>query len=261
MTAAQLDTLAMALVLGVMAANLGSFTTVIAHREGTGSTLGGRSHCPRCAATLAVRDLIPVVSWVLLRGRCRHCGLPIALHYPATESAFIAIAAGVVIQHGASVASVGLVCVCLGVAMAARIDLVTQTLPNPILAVTALGAITLFGLAAVVSGDWSNLIRAITAAVIAFAVALGVYALTRGGLGEGDVKLAPLIWFPLGWLGWGAAFAGYLVAAAVALIFALAVGLHQRRWRGVRLPLGPALAAGLILVAVTDLHWPSEFAQ
>jgi leader peptidase (prepilin peptidase) / N-methyltransferase len=67
MSPSQLDTLAMALVLGAIAANLGSFTTVLAHREGTGSTLNGRSHCPKCSHELSARDLIPILSWVLLR--------------------------------------------------------------------------------------------------------------------------------------------------------------------------------------------------
>jgi leader peptidase (prepilin peptidase)/N-methyltransferase len=261
MSPTQFDTLAMALVLGAVAAYLGSFTTVVAHREGTGSSLGGRSRCPKCSHELSVRDLIPIVSWVLLRAKCRHCHLPIPLRYPATEATFVAIAVGVVIQHGASLATCALVLTCLGVAMAARIDLVTQTLPNPILAITGILSISMFSLAAFASANWSDLIRGLTAAAIAFVVALIVYGLTRGGLGEGDVKFAPLIWLPLGWLGWGAAFAGYLVAAGVALIFAITIAVRQRRWRGVRLPLGPALAAGVILVVIGDLHWPAELSQ
>lgn len=261
MSPAQLDTLAMALVLGAIAANLGSFTTVVAHREGTGSTLAGRSRCPKCSHELSARDLIPIVSWVLLRAKCRHCHRPIPMRYPATEAAFAAIAAGVTIQHGASLATLALVLTCLGVAMAARIDLVTQTLPNPILAITAMIGVSMFSLAAFADANWTDLIRGLTAAGIAFVVALTVYGLTRGGLGEGDVKFAPLIWLPLGWLGWGAAFAGYLVAAGVAMIFAITIAIRQRRWRGVRLPLGPALASGVILVVISDLHWPAELSR
>jgi leader peptidase (prepilin peptidase)/N-methyltransferase len=158
-------------------------------------------------------------------------------------------------------ASFALVLTCLGVAMAARIDLVTQTLPNPILAATAIAGIAMFSLAAFTSANWTDLVRGLTAAALAFVVALGVYALTRGGLGEGDVKFAPLIWLPLGWLGWGAAFAGYLVAAAVALLFAVTIAVRQRRWRGVKLPLGPALASGVIIVVILDLHWPPELSR
>jgi leader peptidase (prepilin peptidase)/N-methyltransferase len=251
----------MALVLGAVAANLGSFATVLAHREGTGATLGGRSRCPECCTDIGARDLIPILSWLLLRARCRHCHRPISLRYPATEAVFALIAVGVVVQHGASLASFALVLICLGVAMAARIDLVTQTLPNPILAGTALAGIAMFSLAAFTSANWTPLTRSLTAASLAFVIALGVYALTRGGLGEGDVKFAPLIWLPLGWLGWGAAFAGYLVTAAVALLFAVTIAVRQRRWRGVRLPLGPALASGVILVVILDLHWPAELSR
>lgn len=261
MSPVQLETLALALVLGAVAANLGSFTTVLAHREGTGSTLGGRLRCPKCSHELSARDLIPMVSWVLLRAKCRHCHLPIPIRYPATEVTFTAIAVGVVVQHGASLATCALVMMCLGVAMAATIDLVTHTLPNPILATTGILGIAMFSLAAFANANWSDLIRGLTAAGIALVVALTVYGLLRGGLGEGDVKFAPLIWLPLGWLGWGAAFAGYLVAAGVALIFAITIAARQRRWRGVRLPLGPALAAGVILVVIGDLHWPPELSR
>jgi leader peptidase (prepilin peptidase) / N-methyltransferase len=261
MTATQIETLAMALVLGAIAANLGSFATVLAHREGTGATIAGRSRCPQCSTELRARDLIPLVSWLLLRARCHHCRRPIPFHYPATEATFAVIAVGVVVQHGASLATFALVLICLGVAMAARIDLVTQTLPNPILVITGLVGLSVFSLAAFANANWSNLIRGLTAAAIAFVIALAVYVLTRGGLGEGDVKFAPVIWLPLGWLSWGAAFAGYLVAAGVALLFAITIALRQRRWRGVRLPLGPALAMGVILVVIGDLHWPAELSR
>jgi leader peptidase (prepilin peptidase) / N-methyltransferase len=258
---AQIDTLAMALVMGAVAANLGSFTTVLAHREGTGLGVSGRSQCPRCHNTLTFRDLVPILSWIWLRGHCRHCHTPIAARYLATEVTFAAIAVGVVTRHGASVASLALAMTCIGIAMAARMDLVTQTLPNPILAVTAVTGLVMFSAAAFANADWSQLIRALSAAGIAFVIALVVYAVTKGGLGEGDVKFVPLIWLPLGWLGWGAAFAGYLVTAAVALVFAVTIAWRQGKWRGVRLPLGPALASGVILVVVFDLHWPAELSR
>jgi len=199
-----------------------------------------------------------VLSWCALRGRCRHCRQPISWTYPATEIAFAAVAAAVVWRHGPGWATLALAIVGLGAVMAARVDLVAQRLPNPITLVTAVGALGVFTVAAATSGVWGDLIRAVTVAAVAAVVALAVHLATRGALGEGDVKFAPLVWLGLGWLGWGAAFVGYLITAAVAFGFALTQMLRMRRWRAGRVPLGPALAAGMVLTVVLDLHWPAE---
>jgi leader peptidase (prepilin peptidase)/N-methyltransferase len=104
--------------------------------------------------------------------------------------------------------------------------------------------------------QWSSLRRAIIVAVLSFVVALLIYVVTRGGLGEGDVKFAPVVWMPLGWLGWGSAFGGYLVAAVVAVCWAVVVGISQRKFRKVSIPLGPALALGAIVTILTNFSWP-----
>jgi leader peptidase (prepilin peptidase)/N-methyltransferase len=261
MTVSQIDTWAMAVVLAVLAANLGSYSTVLAHRKGAGLAVTGRSQCPKCSHCLTARDLIPILSWLWLRGRCRQCGQGISVSYLATEASFALIAAAVVLRHGASLATLGLAICCVGAAMAARIDLSNQTLPNPIIAGTGSLGLILFSLAAFSAANWTNLTRALSAAGIALLIAAIVYFATQGRLGEGDVKFAPLIWLPLGWLGWGAAFAGYLVASVVALAFAVTAGVKARRWRGTRLPLGPALAAGLIVTVILNIEWPMELSK
>jgi leader peptidase (prepilin peptidase)/N-methyltransferase len=91
---------------------------------------------------------------------------------------------------------------------------------------------------------------------IAFCAALVIYVVVRGGLGEGDVKFAPIVWMPLGWLGWGAAFGGYLVTALVAAVWAIVVSVSLRRIRNVSIPLGPALALGAIITILTNFSWP-----
>jgi leader peptidase (prepilin peptidase)/N-methyltransferase len=93
-------------------------------------------------------------------------------------------------------------------------------------------------------------------AVIAFCVALFLYVASRGGLGEGDVKFAPIVWMPLGWLGWSSAFGGYLVAALVAALWALVASISQRKVRNVAIPFGPALALGAIIPILTNFTWP-----
>ena len=77
-----------AIVLFLAGAILGSFATVVAHRVPRGeSFVSGRSRCPGCGAQIAACDNVPVLSWLLLRGRCRSCGEPISPRYPLTELA------------------------------------------------------------------------------------------------------------------------------------------------------------------------------
>ena len=127
----------------------------------------------------------------------------------------------VINQHGASIASVVLALSCIGLGVTATIDALTQRLPN----------------------------RAI------ITIALIFYFVSRGGLGEGDVKFAPIVWFPLGWLGWGAAFGAYLIAAVIAVLWTVVFGIMQRRIRKVSIPLGPALALGAIITIIADFSW------
>src|SRR5215813_6467707 len=79
----QLLGLALSAVLGLV---MGSAVTAIAYRVPRGrSWIHGRSACPSCGAALSPRDLIPVISFLLARGRCRHCGAPVSWRYPVTE--------------------------------------------------------------------------------------------------------------------------------------------------------------------------------
>src|SRR3954449_1975641 len=71
---------------------LGSFATVVAHRVPRGeSFVAGRSKCPSCGVQIAAYDNVPVVSWLILRGRCRSCGASIPARYPLTEIAMAAL--------------------------------------------------------------------------------------------------------------------------------------------------------------------------
>jgi leader peptidase (prepilin peptidase)/N-methyltransferase len=81
---------------GVLGAIVGSFLNALSFRLGTGrSVMRGRSHCMRCGKTLTAIDLVPIVSYLCLRGRCRHCGVRISIQYPLVEAAAAALGAAV----------------------------------------------------------------------------------------------------------------------------------------------------------------------
>jgi len=257
MTVAQLNTRVVAIAMAWFGLLLGSFATVVIHRLPKNEQIvKGRSHCPTCTATLSFIDLIPVVSWLIFRGRCRHCRASVSYVYPLTELTAAGIASIAVLQHGASWASITLGVSCIGLATTACIDAQTRRLPNraiaSILAIETVG----FVLSAAIDDLWPSLWRALIVAALSLFVALLIYIGTRGGLGEGDVKFAPVVWMPLGWLGWGSAFGGYLVAAVIAVCWAVVVGISQRRFRKVSIPLGPALALGAIVTILTNFSWP-----
>jgi len=197
--------------------------------------------CPRCDHALARNDLVPVVSWLSLRGRCRHCGEPIARRYPLVEAVTAAAFAGVVVARGDDgaelVLGIALVCVLVPLAL---IDLDTRLLPNRILLPAAVVAVAL-GTLLDPSGEVERLLAGLVAGGFFLLTAL---AYPRG-MGMGDVKLA----FVLG------LFLGRDVAAAllIALVAGVLVGVAIMRRRGVAegrkeaIAFGPFLALGGVL--------------
>ena len=225
----------MAFLGGLLA---GSFITVVAHRvpRGEGVT-AGRSHCPECGAQIAAYDNVPVLSWVVLRGRSRCCGTRISARYPLTEltTALLYAATVLVLWDDATEIALGLVFVTMRVAVTLT-DLERRIIPNKILLVAAV-----LGVAIAAVGDPGSLPeRAIAAAAAGGLFFLAALAYPRG-MGLGDVKLAATMGL----------FLGRDVAPAilVALLAGSLVGLAMiaREGAGARkraIPFGPFLAFG-----------------
>ena len=223
---------------------LGSFLTVVVSRIPAGEGVaGGRSRCPRCGATIRAIDNIPVVSWLLLRGRCRSCGNRISPEYPLTELA----TAGLFVAAAAAFESLALAipgAILLAAMLAiALIDARHRIVPNRIV----YPALLLLA-PAVVVGDLLDVgIDAPKAFIgmLAYAGPLFLVAFAvPGGMGMGDVKLAALIGLALGGLG-----LSYVVVAVGLGILGGGVGALVavamfRCGRRQQLPFGPYLAAG-----------------
>ncbi len=168
---------------------MGSFVTALSYRQPRAvSVARGRSRCPACGHTLEARDLVPVLSWLVNRGACRHCGAPVSRRYPAIELAtMILFTAGVWLEGDPL--RLGLLALMTVVMMTlAVIDLEQQRLPDSLLLVL---------LAAAAAWRWSvDRDLAAGAAAGAALFALGVIldaafrrATGRSGLGLGDSKL------------------------------------------------------------------------
>ena len=232
-----------AVVFGVFGLLIGSFLTVVTHRIPRKETVvAGRSRCPACGTTIRARDNIPVVSYLLLRGRCRTCRAGISPLYPVTELATGALAAGAALRYR-SLFVACLVAAFLAVLLAlALIDARHQVLPNRIV----YPAVLAFGVA-IVAGDLADARVDLAGAAlgfVAFGGALFVISLiSPRGMGMGDVKLAFLIGLVLGSL----ALSFVAVAAGVAILgggVAAVVALATGRSRKSKIPFGPFLALG-----------------
>jgi len=216
----------------------GSFLTVVGHRVPRGeSIVGPRSRCATCGAQIAAYDNVPVVSWVLLRGRSRCCGEPISARYPLTElglGGLYAATVAVLWGDGGEIA-LGLVFVTMLVAVTLT-DLERRIIPNRILLISAIA-----GAAIAAAADPGSLperaIAAIGAGGLLFLAAL---AYPRG-MGLGDVKLAATMGLFLGRNVAPALLVALLAGSLVGLAMIVRDGAAARKKA---IPFGPFLALG-----------------
>jgi leader peptidase (prepilin peptidase)/N-methyltransferase len=227
---------------------VGSFLNVVAWRLPRGeSIVRPRSRCPSCGTQIASHDNIPVVSWLLLRGRCRHCGESISLRYPAIELATGLLYVGVAVQEGADLA------VLPGIALMTMLVLVTATdlehriVPNQVVAVGAVAAVVLWAVADV-SRLPENLLAGAIAGGVFFAISsLALLILGREGLGMGDVKLAGAMGLYLGASIAPALFVACAAGALLGLVLAFAAGHRGVDRRRYALPFVPYMAFGGVI--------------
>jgi len=237
-----------ALVLaGVLGLLIGSFLNVVVWRVPRGeSVVRPPSACPRCGHEIRRRDNVPVISWLLLRGRCRDCAAPISVRYPLVEAFTGALFVGVVWWFGVSWAVPAyLYLAAISVALA-LIDLDTHRLPNAIVLPGYVVAPVLLALASWNPGgasDWGALGRAAIAAAALY-VFYFVLALYPRGMGFGDVKLAGVLGFFLGWIGWGAVVVGAFGAFVLGGVFGIVLLVVGRAGRKSGIPFGPWMLGG-----------------
>jgi len=216
----------------------GSFIGVVAHRVPRGmSIVGPRSECDSCGVQIAAYDNIPVLSWLLLRGRCRSCAARIPARYPLVELALGAafVATALVFREQPAELALGLVFVGM-LAAVTLTDLERRVIPNVILLVAAL-----LGLAIVVASDPASLPERLAAAAAAGGFLLLAALVYPAGMGMGDVKLAAVMGLFLG----RAVAPAMLIALAVGAAFGVFLMLrHGADARKRALPFGPFLALG-----------------
>jgi len=223
---------------------IGSFLNAWAYRLANGEKItAGRSHCPRCGAQIRAYDNVPLLSWLLLRGRCRDCGAPISWRYPLGEALTAALFAAVAVMDGLSWLLVPHLIFVSALVLVSQVDLEKKIIPDVvILPVAALGLPLMILLGPAPWWQWP--VAGLGAAGFLFLIS-EVYFRIRHveGMGFGDVKLALCMGVYLGPAVVPALFLGFLSGAVVGVIL-----IGGRRGNAkTAIPFGPFLAAGAIL--------------
>ena len=240
-----------AVVLGIFGLLIGSFANVVIYRVPEGrSIVRPPSGCPACGSRVRSRDNIPVISWVVLRGRCRDCHAPISLRYPAVEALVGALFAGVGLRVGISWTGVGEAALAAGLVVLAFIDLEHLLLPKKIVYATLTVVAVVFVAGAATGTQWHRLLVAAISAVVPWALFFVINFVSPRAMGFGDVRLALLIGFGLGWLGAGYAFLGFIVASVLGSVVGVTMIALGKAGRRTPIPFGTFLAAGAVVAVL-----------
>lgn len=236
---------AVPVVCGVLGLLVGSFLNVVIHRVPLGeSVVSPRSRCPQCGTQLSERDNIPVISWLVLRGRCRTCSAPISPRYPLVEALTGAVFVTIAVRigwHAELPAYLLFVAVLIAVS---AIDLERYIIPTKIV-YPALGAsIVLLAVAAAADHDWFSFREAIIGMAVAFAVLFLIHFISPRGMGFGDVRLSALLGLFLGWLTLGHVALGLFLGFLFGALGSIGLMAAKLRTRKDRIPFGPFLAMG-----------------
>jgi leader peptidase (prepilin peptidase)/N-methyltransferase len=264
-------TILIAAIAGLFGLAIGSFLNVVIYRVPIGkSVVSPASACPNCGSGIHAYDNVPLLSWLILRGKCRSCSEPISPRYPLVELGtglfFFVVSLPLAAQLAGAQPTIE--AIASGLALVAFlylaavsialsfIDVEHHRLPNAIVLPSyAVGAI-LLATSSILIGDYGALIRA---AIGLSAMAIGYFALSllwRGGMGLGDVKLAGVLGLYLGYAGWGALAVGSLSAFFLGGVFGIVLILLHKTTRKSGIPFGPWMLLGAwVGVLFGNLIW------
>jgi leader peptidase (prepilin peptidase)/N-methyltransferase len=218
---------------------VGSFLNVVAARVPLHRSVAqGRSECMTCAAPIAARDNIPLVSYAVLRGRCRNCKSPIPFRYPLVELVTAVLVVACVLRFGVTAEALLAAAFCAVLVAVAAIDAEHRIVPNAIV-LPAAAAFLVARLLLEPSIEWPLAAFAASGALLAVALAY------PAGLGMGDVKLALLLGAALGATVAVALMAGLLAALVPAAVIVARRGPAAARKTAI--PLAPFLAFGALV--------------
>jgi len=233
----------------VLGAIVGSFLNVcISRLPKEESIVTPSSHCPQCKSPIKFYDNIPLISYLLLKGKCRNCGLPISMQYPIVEAVTALVSFFLFITFGVSLSFIYYFMFVSALIVITIIDLYHQIIPD----VISLPGIVIGLLGSLVIPQitfWSSLVGALSGGGSLFLVAtIYQWLFKREGMGGGDVKLLAMIG---AFLGWKAVILTILLSSFIGSIIGITVMLIKGKDFKYAIPFGPFLSLG----AVISLFW------
>jgi leader peptidase (prepilin peptidase)/N-methyltransferase len=251
---------ALVLVCALLGLIIGSFLNVVVWRVPRGeSVVRPGSHCPGCQREIRPRDNLPVLSWLLLRGRCRDCDTAISARYPLVEVVTAALFGLTAAWFGLSWELPAFLYLAAITVALTLIDLDVKRLPNAIVLPSYVVGLVLLGGAAAITGEWEALLRAGLGMVAMFAFFFVLALIYPAGMGFGDVKLAGVLGLYLGWLGWGELVIGGFLGFLLGGVVGMGLMVVRKAGRKTAIPFGPFMLIGALLsvvvaVPLTDLY-------
>jgi len=229
----------------VLGLAVGSFLNVVIYRVPRNeSVMSPRSSCPSCGAPIRVRDNIPVVSWLLLKGRCRDCHAPISARYPLVELACAGLFAGTAARFGYRWDLPAYLVFFAGLLALSCIDVERLRLPKKIVYPLTILVTALLLMAAAVTGAWHDFAIGVACALGWFVVFFAMNLISSRLLGFGDVRLSLVLGMALGWLGIGYVLLGFFAANLIGAIVGITLIATKHMGRSDRIPYGVFLALG-----------------
>ncbi|MTI81178.1 MAG: prepilin peptidase [Firmicutes bacterium] len=230
------------IIVTLLGACMGSFLNVcicrIPYQE---SVVYKPSHCPQCEKKLGAMDLIPIFSYIFLKGRCRSCDEKISIQYPLVELLTAVLFLATYLHWGwqwQTVSMWSFVSILIAVTV---IDIYHQIIPDKILLVGSL-----IGLPFIILSSFNQFISGIIGFFVAGLILLVIAVVSKGGMGGGDIKLAAVIGLFLGWQNALLALFISFLAGGLIGIFLLVTKLKGRKDA---VPFGPYLALGGLISA------------
>jgi len=223
---------------------IGSFLNVCIYRLPVSrSIVRPRSQCPQCGHSIRARDNIPVLSYLILRGRCRDCGVRIPLRYPLVETLSGAFAAMAVARFGLGWQAALMFALIAALLVITFIDIDHRIIPDAItLPGIPIGLAVSFGPGLISPSE--SLIGILAGGGSLFLVAWGYQLITqREGMGGGDIKLLAMIGAFMGWKG---VLFTIFVASLTGTLAGMALICHRQGDMKLAVPFGPFLAVGAI---------------
>ena len=232
---------------------IGSFANVVIRRVPAHlSIVSPPSACPQCSARIRPRDNVPVVSWLVLRGRCRDCRGPISARYPLVEALTGFLFLLLALRFGWSWTLPAELAFTAGLVALSFCDLDKLILPKRIVYPTGIAVGVLLVVAGAAEGAWHRLVVAAICGAAAFVAFFAINLVNPRWMGFGDVRLAPVIGLALGWVAPAYAVIGFVLANALGAVIGIGLIASGRTSRRTALPFGVFLSAGAFLALLVS---------